>query len=64
MYWENSTYVPALSTTMIRNRFDEIFSIFHFNGNTTAFPATSPNHSKLHKFKPLSTISETNLWRP
>ena len=51
MYWENFTDVPAISTTMTRNRFDEILSVLHFNSNTTAFPATSPNRSKLHKIQ-------------
>ena len=51
MYWGNFTSVPLISTTMTRNRFNEILSILHFNDNTTAFPVTSPNHNKLHKIQ-------------
>ena len=51
MYWGNFTHIPAISTTMTRNRFDEILSILHFNDNTTALPATSSNHNKLHKIQ-------------
>ena len=39
---------------MTQNRFDEILSKLHFNDNTTAFPATSPHHNKLHKIQTIA----------
>ena len=47
----NITHVLTISTTMTRNRFDEIISILHFNDNTTALSVTFPNSNKLHKIQ-------------
>ena len=53
MYWGNFTSVPGTSTTMTRNRFDEILSILHFNDNNTALSVASLNHNKLYKVHPI-----------
>lgn len=53
MYWNPFAQVPAISTSMTRNRFEEILSILHFNDNSTTVPATAPDHNKLHKIQPV-----------
>ena len=53
IYWGTFTNVPVISETMIRNRFDEILSILHFNDNNLASPSTLPDHNKLHKIQPV-----------
>ncbi len=53
MYWGNFTHVPAITETMLLNRFDEILSILHFNDNCKAVPANTPGHNKLHDIQPL-----------
>ena len=60
IYLGNFTHLLAISTTMTRNTFDEIISILHFNDNKIIFPVKFPNSYKLHKIRPLSTISEVN----
>ena len=57
LYWGKFTHVPVISTTMTRNRFDEILFIIHFNDNAIALPATLPNHSKFQK---IQTITNRN----
>ena len=51
IYMGNFTYLLAISTTMTRNRFDEIIFILHFNDNAIIFPVTFPNSNKLHKIE-------------
>ena len=53
MYWGSSTAVPIISESMTRNRFEDIFSILHFNDNEKVAAEGQDGHNKLHKIQPL-----------
>ena len=53
MYWGTSTAISMISSSLTRNRFEEIISILHFNDNSTMIPQAQDGSNKLHKIQPI-----------
>ncbi|PSN38182.1 hypothetical protein C0J52_15046 [Blattella germanica] len=52
-YWNSYLGHPAVNEVMSCNRWEEIKRFIHFCDNSNSVPASSPNHDKLFKIRPL-----------
>ena len=53
MYWNTRWSSELSSKAMLRNRFDKIMMVLHFNDNNEIRPRDDPLYNKCHKVQPL-----------
>ena len=55
MYWQGKHLIIAtegISSTMSRNRFEQVFRFLHLADSSQQIPAGKPGHDKLFKVRP------------